>query len=419
MDKKITKTSKFNARRTLMLVGVVAVISVIAWYWTNTSQQGRVQKVNLDNLVVSTVTSGAFSDSLRLRGNIQPKTSLYLDTLVGGRVEEKLVEQGEYVTKGQPLLRLSNTSLQLDVMGREAQVAEQLNFLRNTQMTMETNRLNLKRDLLEIDLQLAHLQRKLKQTRPLVEKGVLAREQLLNLEQDHRYFEQRKLLTLQRQKQEESIRQLQVAQLEDSATMLQTNLKFARQNLANLLVKAPISGYLSDFTIELGESKAAGSRLGQIDIPKSYKLVVRVDEYYLNQVQLGMPARLMVEGQSHELNVSKIDSRVNQSQFQIELDLPKGLTALKRGQSLDIDLMFSSQDQQSLLLSRGAFVNSTGGNWVFVLSPQRDRAIRRNIQLGKKNQQFYQVVSGLKAGERVITSAYNTFDNADTIKVEL
>ncbi|MGB0893832.1 MAG: efflux RND transporter periplasmic adaptor subunit [Parashewanella sp.] len=417
MDKRVSKGSSKQRKKWLFIGLSVLVVITATWYWLNSQQQGRVQKVTLSSLTVSTVTKGEFSDSLRLRGSIHPKTSIYLDTIAGGRVEEKLVEQGEFVKQGQPLLRLSNTNLQLDVMGREAQATEQLNFLRNTQMTMETNRLNLKRDLLEIDLQLAHLARKLKQSKPLVAKGVLAKEHLMNLQQDHDYYVQRRALTKQRQQQQESIRKLQITQLEDSADMLQSNLKFARKNLENLLVKAPVSGYLSEFNIELGESKSSGMRLGQIDIPDVYKLIVNVDEYYLSQVQVGMPAKLSINGDTHTIKVSKVDSRVRQSQFNIELDLPKSMTSLKRGQSMDIDLMFNPNSTDSLLLSRGAFSNQTGGNWVFVLNKDGKTASRRQIRLGKKNQQYHQVLSGLQAQEKVITSAYRAFDKADTLHI--
>ncbi|QQX80488.1 HlyD family efflux transporter periplasmic adaptor subunit [Shewanella sp. KX20019] len=419
MDKQVTpsKTKQWN-RWLVRAILPVLLISAF-FYWQSNQSEGRVQKTKLTSLTVSTVKEGGFSDSLRLRGSISPKTSLFLDTIAGGRVEERLVEQGAYVKKGQPLLRLANTALQLDVMSREAQVTEQLNFLRNTQMTMETNRLNLKRDLLEVELQLAHLSRKITQSKPLVEQGVLAREHLLNLEQDLQYYQQRKELTLQRQQQEEGIRQLQVTQLEDSAKMLTSNLSFARKNVDNLLVKSPIDGYLSEFNVELGESKSAGSRLGRIDIPGKYKLVVNVDEYYLNQVQLGMLANLSFEGEEYALAITKIDSRVKQSSFTVELDLPATIAGVKRGQSLDVDLMFTADINQALLLKRGAFTVETGGNWVFVLSADGQSANRRQVKLGKKNQAYHQVISGLHPNEKVITSGYGAFEKADTLQIQL
>jgi HlyD family secretion protein len=345
-----------------------------------------------------------------------PKTSIYLDTIAGGQVEERLVEQGEYVEKGQPLVRLSNTNLQLDVMSREAQVTEQLNFLRNTQMMMETSRLNLRRDLLEIELKITHLTRRLKQTKPLVKSGVLAQDQLAELEDDLNYYQARKKLTLERQKQENSIREVQVAQLSDSAKMLEKNLQFARRNLDNLLIKAPVSGYLSELDVEIGESKNSGARLGQIDIPNEYKLVVRMDEFYLNQVQRDMAVMIELESGTVNAKVSKIDSRVQQSQFQVEVDLPSNTKSIKRGQSIDIELMLGDDNNNALLLKRGAFFTNSGGNWVYVIEQGGDKAVRRDIRLGKKNQHYFEVLEGLNAGDKVITSSYSNFDKAQQLQ---
>ncbi len=379
---------------------------------------GRSQNIEMSHITISSVIKGAFIDALSLRGQVVPKTTIYLDTIAGGQVEQRLVEQGELVTKGQPLVRLSNTSLQLDVMGREAQVTEQLNFLRNTQMNMETNRLNLRRDLLEIDLQISHLERRLKQSKLLVSKGVLAKDRLAELTSDLAYYQARKALTIERQQQENSIRKVQVAQLEDSAKMLQNNLQFARENLDDLLLKAPVSGYLSELNVEIGESKSRGARLGQIDVPNEYKLVIRLDEFYLNQVQRGMSVEVELESGIVNAVVSKIDSRVSQSQFQIEVDLPKNTQGIKRGQSIDTELMLGGDNTNALLLKRGAFFSSGGGHWVYVLAPNSDKAIKRNISLGKKNQNYFEVISGLTLGEQVITSSYGNFDKAQQLNLQ-
>ena len=197
--------------------------------------------------------------------------------------------------------------------------------------------------------------------------------------------------------------------------MLQGNLIFARNNLDNLLIRAPVSGYLSELNIELGESKDRGSRLGQIDVDDGFKLVVNVDEYYLNQIALKMRGAINIQGENIALTVTKIDSRVRQSQFQIELDLPKKLAQLKRGQSLELQLTLSQGDNNALLLKRGAFSRQTGGHWVFVLSDDGSTASRRLIKLGKQNQDYYQVLSGLNAGDKVVTSNYSAFSTADTI----
>ncbi|MEI5640018.1 MULTISPECIES: efflux RND transporter periplasmic adaptor subunit [unclassified Pseudoalteromonas] len=415
MDKKIERSGLQKHLKKAVVAGVLLGIAAAAVAFNNTASSGRSQNLELSNLTVSTVKQGAFVDALSLRGRVVPKTTIYLDTIAGGQVEERLVEQGEYVEAGQPLVRLSNTSLQLDVMSREAQVTEQLNFLRNTQMTMATSRLNLRRDLLEIDLKISHLERRYKQSKPLVEKGVLATDSLSEIEEDLQYYKARKELTLERQAQENSIRKVQVEQLEDSAKMLQKNLQFARKNLENLLIKAPVSGYLSELDVEIGASKQKGARLGQIDIPDEYKLVVRLDEFYLNQVQPDMAVNVMLDSGIVTAKVSKIDSRVTQSQFQIEVALPTGQNDIKRGQSIDVELMLGGNKENALLLKRGAFFTSSGGNWVYVLTSDGKTAERRDIRLGKKNQDYYEVLDGLSPGEQVITSSYSNFDKAQQL----
>ena len=417
MDKRITRSPIQQYFKKGVLIAAVLGLVFAIYSINKSSASGRSHKLALNNVTVSVVEEGEFIDALTLRGQVVPKTTIYLDTIAGGQVEQRLVEQGEYVEKGQPLVRLSNTNLQLDVMGREAQVTEQLNFLRNTQMNMETSRLNLRRDLLEIELQISHLKRRIKQSTPLVESGVMAKDRLAELSDDLHYYQQRKKLTLERQEQENSIRKVQIKQLEESAVMLGKNLKFARKNLENLLVKAPVTGYLSDLNVEIGESKSRGARLGQIDIPNEYKLALQLDEFYLSQVQLNADVLILLSDGKISAKVSKIDSRVNQSQFQVEVDLPRSALGIKRGQSIDAELMLGGNKENALLLKRGAFFSSSGGNWAYVVNQKNDRAERRNIRLGKKNQDYYEVLSGLSAGDKVITSSYGNFDNAQQLQL--
>ena len=395
MDKKISRTWQQKTLKPTLFGLLIFCVVAAAYSVSQASTGGRSHNVALNSVTISPVIQGAFVDALSLRGQVLPKTTIYLDTTTGGQVEQRLVEQGEFVEKGQPLVRLSNTNLQLDVMGREAQVTEQLNFLRNTQMNMATSRLNLRRDLLEIELQISHLQRRSKQSSMLVNKGLLAKDSLAEIGDNLSYYQARKALNIERQEQENSIRKVQVKQLEESALMLEKNLLFARNNLDNLLFKAPVSGYLSELNVEIGESKERGARLGQIDIPNEYKLVILLDEFYLNQVHRDLVVKVELETGPIMAKVSKIDSRVNQSQFQIEVDLPTNVSNIKRGQSIDIKLMLGGNKEQALLLKRGAFFASSGGNWAYVLTAEGNKAIRRNINLGKKNKDYFEIVSGL------------------------
>jgi HlyD family secretion protein len=417
MDKKISRTWRQKALRPSLFGLIIFFVVAAAYNFSQASTGGRSHNVAINNVTISSVTQGEFVDALSLRGQVLPKTTIYLDTTTGGQVEQRLVEQGEFVEKGQPLIRLSNTNLQLDVMGREAQVTEQLNFLRNTQMTMATSRLNLRRDLLEIELEISHLQRRSKQSSMLVDKGLLAKDRLAEIKDNLSYYQARKALTIERQEQENSIRKVQVKQLEESAVMLEKNLLFARDNLDNLLFKAPVSGYLSELNVEIGESKKRGARLGQIDIPNEYKLVILLDEFYLNQVHRDLAVMVALESGNIMAKVSKIDSRVKQSQFQIEVDLPTSGSNIKRGQNINLELMLGGNKDQALLLKRGAFFASSGGNWAYVLTAEGNKAIRRNISLGKKNQDYFEILSGLSLGEKVITSSYGNFDKAQQLQL--
>ncbi|MBA6233205.1 MULTISPECIES: efflux RND transporter periplasmic adaptor subunit [unclassified Colwellia] len=417
MDKRIINSPLQKYLKSSIYGMVIFAISIMAYSFTQSSAEGRSHNLAINTLTISPVTQGTFVDALSLRGQVVPKTTIYLDTTAGGRVEQRLVEQGEFVKKGQPLVRLSNTNLQLDVMGREAQVTEQLNFLRNTQMNMATSRLDLRRDLLEVELQISHLKRRVKQSSTLVNKGLLAKDRLAEVADNLSYYKARKVLTIERQEQENSIRKVQVRQLEESAIMLEKNLQFARKNLDNLLIKAPVSGYLSEFNVELGESKERSARLGQIDIPNEYKLVIKLDEFYLNQVQKNLTVMVELEAGNIMAKVSKIDSRVNQSQFQIEVDLPTNAGDIKRGQNINIELMLGDDKEQALLLKRGAFFSNSGGNWAYVLNKEGNKAIRRTISLGKKNQQYFEVLSGLSLGEKVVTSSYGSFDKAQQLQL--
>jgi HlyD family secretion protein len=416
----VDKIVKRKNTRKIGLILIVSSLLVAALYiviLSGSFDKSRLQKVAKSSITISTAREGFVEASLNVRGKIAPQKTIYLDSVSGGRVEQKFVERGDYVKKGEPLAQLSNTSLQLDVMSREAQVTEQLNFLRNTQMTMETNRLNLKRDLLEIELQISHLERKYKQSTHLMEQGLIPQETLDEVRENLVYYRSRKELTLERQDQENSIRKAQIAQLKDSAEMLEKNLEFARKNIENLLIKSPVNGHLSEFNIELGESKQAGSRLGQIDIPGDYKVSIFLDEYYLSQVGLGDELRVKLKNTMLKVHISKVDSRVSNSQFLIEADLPSDIQGLTSGMSVEAELVLSSNNQKGVILDRGAFFSSTGGNWVFVLSDDGEYAERRPIRIGITNKDYYEILDGVNPGERVITSSYSGFERAEKLEL--
>ncbi|MBU1311198.1 MAG: efflux RND transporter periplasmic adaptor subunit [Gammaproteobacteria bacterium] len=415
MDKKISRSTK---SRLIKPAVVFTLLAVTVWFGSSWQASAQLSVLlPLSSVSTALVEQQSLQESIALRANVLPQQTVFLDVIEGGRVEEKLAEQGQFVEQGQPLVKLSNTALQLDLISREAQVTEQMNFLRNTQMTIETNRLNLKRDVLDIEHQITTLSRNLAQSEPLVKNGVLAKEHLLNLQQDLSYQQQRLVLTKQQQQQEEAIRQQQLSQLSDSVAMLTKNLEFARQNVQNLLVKAPVSGYLSEFNVEAGESRAPGSRMGQIDIPGQYKLVASVDEFYISRVATGMQATAQLNQQPLDLVVSRIDSRVVNNQFQLEFSLPGGHN-VTRGQSVNLTLQLEAQQRTALVLPRGAYLADSAGQYVYVLDSDSAVARKQAVTLGKQSANQIEIVSGLNAGDQVIISGYRDFAQADTIQLQ-
>jgi HlyD family secretion protein len=238
------------------------------------------------------------------------------------------------------------------------------------------------------------------------------------LKEELEYLDKRRSLTIKRQKQESSIRKVQISQLQESANMLQQNLSFARQNLKDLLITAPVSGYLSNFDVDIGENKRVGERLGQIDIPDEYKVVVNVDEYYLNKVALNATANVSINGKIIASQIYKIDSRVINSQFQVDISLPQNIDSIKIGQTLNVDMFLGETIPNTLLIKQGSFYSTTGGHWVFVVDKEHDLAERRSIKLGRKNQEYYEVLAGLNEGEEVLISSYETFEQAKTVRLK-
>ena len=365
------------------------------------------------------VATGLYEDYIPLRAAVEPERTVYLDSIEGGRVDAVLVEEGSMVEQGQPLIELSNTSLQLDVIAREAEVSEQLNNLRNTQLAIEQNRLSLKSDLVEIDYQIVRLERLVKRYEELDGKQFISRNDYENSQDELNYWKSRRLVTGESQAQDEVIRLAQIEQLNDSVQQLEKNLDLARSNLDNLLVRAPRSGRLTSMNAEIGESKSRGERLGQIDDVDRFKAVALVNEFYLNRVRVGQQAELTVDGRDYRLEVSKIYPEVQASQFEVDLRfLGETPPQVRRGQTLQLRLVLGDTTEQALLLANGPFFNDTGGAWVFTLDPDGAVARRRPVQFGRRNPKTIEVLEGLEPGERVIVSSYASFIEVERLFID-
>lgn len=416
MDRRIEK----KRQPPLKVAAVTALALVGVWLAWRVVQAGSTAtyRVERDRITISRVERGQFEDFIPIRGNVTPLRTVYLDAIDGGRVESVLVEEGILVTEGQAIVELSNTSLQLDVISREAEVSEQLNNLRNTRLALEQNRLQLKSDLVEIDYELVRLGRLVERRGSLLEQELVAQRDYDDVKDEHEYFERRREITLESQEQEERMRVAQISSLEDGIVQLQKNLVIARNNLDGLTVRAPQAGLLSALDAEIGESKSRGERLGQIDDVANFKVTALVDEYYVTRVRRGQDAQFTLLDATYPLSVTKVYPEVQNGQFEVDLAFTGEVPSeIRRGQTLQIRLQLG-QSGDALLVARGGFHQSTGGAWAFVVDSSGDYAVKRELELGRRNPRHFEVLSGLAVGEQVITSDYAAFLDMDRVQLK-
>lgn len=398
--------------------GALALLLLaFAWWFVDTLLGGRSLSVNSLRVTVSDVTVGTFEDFIPLRGRLMPLSTVFLDAIEGGRVEKVLVEDGAMVEAGELIAVLSNSNLQLVVLGREAEVTEQLNFLRTIELQLEQNRLSHKKNLVEIDYQIVRLERSLNRQRSLASENLISQSTIEELEDELKYYRDRREVTLESQATDARLQEQQLEQLRTAGKQLEESLSLARQNLEDLNIRAPIAGKLSGFNIEVGQSIERGGRLGQIDDPEQYKLNVRIDEFYLGRVDLQQTATVEHKGRDLDVNVSKIYPQVKDGQFEVDMLFEQQPEDLRRGQTLQLKLTLGD-NTDAMLIPNGSFYQETGGNWIFVVAPDGSEAVRRPVRLGRRNTDFIEVLDGLEAGEKVITSPYTSYSGLDRLVLD-
>jgi HlyD family secretion protein len=415
MDRVVARKTPLG-RKVAYGAGAI-VAAVFIWWLVGMLLGGRSLSVNSQRVQVSDVTVGTFEDFIPLRGRLVPRSTVYLDAIEGGRVEEVLVEDGTLVSAGDPIARLSNTNLQLEVLGREAAVTEQLNNMRTIELQLEQNRLSHKRNLVEIDYQIIRLNRAIERQRELLRKNMVSQSTVDELQDELDYFTNRRAVTLESQATDARLQEQQLAQLRSAGDQLETSLAFARKNLEDLNVRAPVDGKLSGFNIEIGQSIVRGGRLGQIDDPNGYKLNVQIDEFYLGRVDLGQRATAESGRDSYDLHISKIYPQVNNGQFEVDMLFEGDPEDVRRGQTMQVRLTLGD-NSDAVLIPNGSFYQETGGNWIFVVSPDGTEAVKRTVRLGRRNTDFIEVLDGLEPGERVITSPYTSYAGMDRLTLD-
>ena len=415
MDRVVAKRTSRGRMLGYGLAGAAALLFL--WWLVTALLGGRSLSVNAQRVVASTVTTGTFEDFIPLRGRLVPRSTVYLDAIEGGRVEAVLVEDGAMVTAGQSIAVLSNTSLQLEVLGREAAVTEQLNNMRTIELQLEQNRLSHKRNLVEIDYQVIRLNRSIARQQDLASKDLVAQSTVDELQDELTYYKNRRDVTLESQASDARLQEQQLKQLREANDQLLTSLTFARSNLDDLNMRAPLDGQLSGFDIEIGQSIARGGRVGQIDDPDRYKLNTKIDEYYLGRIDLKQVGVANHNDRDFKVEIAKIYPQVNNGQFEVDMTFEEEPVGVRRGQTLQLELTLGD-NSDAILIPNGTFYQETGGNWIFVLSPNGTEAVRRTVRLGRRNVDFIEVLEGLEPGEQVITSPYTSYVGMDRLTLD-
>jgi HlyD family secretion protein len=377
----------------------------------------RSLSVSEDRVVLSTARMAQFSEYIPATATVMPRTTAYLDVVEAGQVAERLVEEGAFVERDQPLVRLKNTTLELDVLSRQAQLMEQLDRLSSTVLTFQQARLGHDRDLMDAQTQVKQLLQKLRRFQALRESGGVAVADIESTTIDLDHYQRLQETMLQAQQRDIEYETKDLVQLREAVKTTQTNLAMSGQTLQGLTVRAPISGQLTALDADLGAAKASGQRIGQIDDVKTFKVEAEIDEFYLGRVVPGQAATGEIEGTQLALKVSKVYSQVNDRQFKVDLLFAGAAPdSLRRGQTLQARISVGTA-HKSLVVGNGPFFEETGGTWAFVLPPAGHEAIRRPVHFGRRGNEQIEVISGLSAGERVITSGYGSFRNFDRIEL--
>jgi HlyD family secretion protein len=412
MDRKISPQRNPLKRAILLLIGFSVVVLLV--YWLLNVPSGKALSVATDRIAISTVQSGIFEDFIPIRGRVTPAKTVYLDAVEGGRVERILVEDGASLKAGDLIVELSNASLQLSVLGNEARVAEQLNNMRSIELSLEQNRLEHKRNLVDIRYQIKLLTRQVSREQELVKTGAVSQSVFYDTYDTLDWYKSRLALTLESQQSDARMQGEQLVFLKDTTKRLESNLAISRQNLDNMNVKAPVDGKLSGFNIEVGQSIGRGERLGQIDTPDDFKVTAFIDEFYLGRVDIEQ----QVTYDDYAMVVSKVYPQVQNGQFEVDFKFTQAQPSdIRRGQTIQTKLTLGDASE-ALLIPNGAFYQDTAGNWIFVVTQDGNQAVRRTVRLGRRNSRFIEVIEGLDVGEKVVTSPYTSYQDMAVLKLK-
>ena len=372
-------------------------------------------RVDKDSLTVSSAVRGQFNDYIRISGRVQPMTTIQLSPQEGGIVERILIEEGSRVKAGDAILVLANDNLDLSILNSEAELAEKENILRNTQIQMEQQKLDVRQNVLEYGMQVDRQRRAYEQQKALYEDKLIAKEEYLKAEEDYKLAKQKYDLMAERSKQDSLYRGTQIDRMEESLENMQLNMSMIRRRKSNLIVKAPIDGELGLLDVVLGQSIASGTKIGQINSVGTYKVEAQIDEHYIDRVIAGLEATFERQGETYSTVIRKVYPEVRDGKFKADFkfdgEQPDNIRA---GQTYYLNLQLG-QPEEAVIIPRGTFYQKTGGKWIYVVNKDGNKAVKREIRIGRQNPQYYEVLEGLAPGEKVITSGYETYGDSDVL----
>ncbi len=415
MDRRIEK-KRFTPRRIAIFGGAALLVAFTTWQLLTINPSSL--NVEAEKLTLAPVTYGPFLEYIVEQGAVMPLTTIYLDAVEGGRVEEVYVEQGTHVEQGTPILRLSNANLQLNVMQREAELFREANRLRETRVTMGQRRLSMRAALVELEYSLRQAEREYARQDEMFKAELTSRQDYEDAKDNLEYLTRKREVTVETLHQDSLFQTIQIQQLEESIDRLRLNLELIKQNEENLTIRAPITGLLSSLIAEVGESKPGGDRLGQIDVEDEFKVRAAIDEHYIARIRTGQTGSFDFAGGTYDLVISRVYPEVIEGQFEADMVFPEGMPdGLRRGQTLQVRVALGEL-ADAMQVPRGGFYQKTGGRWIYVLDEAGEFAVRRQIRLGRQNSQYFEVLEGLEEGEQVITSMYDNFGDMERLVLQ-
>jgi HlyD family secretion protein len=409
MDRVLVK-KKWTTKKLLTIGGIVAVVALIAASYYFTSGKSRLN-VDTERITISEIKKGSFQENIPVNGVVLPLTTIYLDATEAGRVEEKYVEDGTVMQKGQPILRLSNTDLQLQLVTQQTNVYNLLTQMQISNNAAQQNTVDKLNQMTDVESQLKEAERVYKLNKQLFEKKAIGAQEFKQSENNYNYFLQKQKLTETILQQDSISNHQQVTQAKQSYEGSQNALAVMRKKVGDLIVRAPVDGQLTSLDAEIGQSKNKGQTLGQIDVLSGFKVRADIDEHYISRIFVGLNAGFDFANESYTLKIKKVYTQVTGGRFQVDMEfvdkVPQGI---RKGQTLQVRVALSDETQ-ALLLPKGGFYQQTGGNWIFKLDESGRIAYKTDVQLGRQNPDYYEVLQGLQPGDKVVTSSYENYGN--------